>query len=162
MVESPHARERLNVAFGSEPSEVDPGPLLGSLPDQPCRLRLVVVDDYPDVADSFAMLLSLWGHEVHTFHGGRDALEAATRLRPDAVLTDILLPDINGYELARWLGELPDLSGMTLVAVTGLGDKASLQSCREAGFDHHLLKPVEPGRLQEVLGMVTARKQADR
>jgi CheY-like chemotaxis protein len=125
-------------------------------------LRLLVVDDYPDVADSFAMLLSMWGHEVHTFHGGREALEAATRLRPDVVLADILLPDMDGYELARWMVKLPDLCETTLVAVTGLGDKACLRSCREAGFDHHLLKPVDPDRLQDVLAMVKARKRADR
>ena len=114
--------------LGSDRPEIDSAFVPGSLPDQGGPLRLLVVDDYPDVADGFAMLLSMWGHEVHVFHDGREALEAASKLRPDAVLTDILLPDINGYELARWMVKLPGLSETTLVAVTGLGDKASLLS----------------------------------
>jgi PAS domain S-box-containing protein len=116
------------------------------------HLRVLVVDDNVDTAESLAMLLKLYGHEVWPAHTGPKALEAAQAEQPDVILLDIGLPGMDGYEVARRLREQKGLEGATLIAMTGYGEEADRRRSAEAGFDHHLVKPVDPASLQALLG----------
>jgi PAS domain S-box-containing protein len=118
-------------------------------PDQ--ALHVLVVDDNVDSADSLATLLRMSGHRVRQAYSGPAALEAVAQHRPNVVLLDIGLPDIDGYEVARRLRQRPELADVRLVAVTGYGQDNDLQRSREAGFAAHLVKPVDLRRLQEIL-----------
>ena len=111
--------------------------------------RVVIVDDNRDAADSLAMLLRMGHHEVLTVSLGQDALEAVRTFRPDLVLLDIGLPDLDGYEVARRLRAAGYQS--TLSAVTGFGQLEDRERARRAGFDYHLVKPVDPSALQSML-----------
>jgi PAS domain S-box-containing protein len=110
-------------------------------------LRVLVVDDNVDAVESLAMLLELEGHRVRMVHDGPAALDAARTFRPQAVLLDIGLPGMSGYEVARRLRADPDLNPVRLIAVSGYGSPEDKQRSREAGFDLHLVKPVEPADL---------------
>ncbi|MGH8259049.1 MAG: hybrid sensor histidine kinase/response regulator, partial [Steroidobacteraceae bacterium] len=122
--------------------------------EQSSRVRVLVVDDNVDAADSIAMLLSLEGHEVRSVHAAHEALEAAEAFHPHVVLLDIGLPGMDGYEVARRLRSQQRIENMRLVAITGYGQQSDRERAREAGFDQHLVKPVEPDALHEVLGSV--------
>ena len=114
--------------------------------------RILVVDDNRDAADSLAMLLEMDSHEVRVAYAGNQALEiAASGFVPDVAILDLGLPDIDGYELARRLRLDPKMQRATLVALTGWGQDEHKQRAREAGFDHHLTKPVDPDRLVALL-----------
>ncbi len=108
--------------------------------------RVLVVDDNVSSAQSLAMVLKLDGHDVEVSHDGRQALEAVRRFRPEVVLMDIGLPGMDGYEVARRLRQEQELErGIALlVAVTGYAEDEARRRSREAGFDHHLVKPVDP------------------
>jgi len=114
-------------------------------------LRVLVVDDNGDSAESLAMLLSLSGHETHVAHSGPDALTRADALRPDAILLDLGLPGLNGYEVCRrlragaWAGVIP------IIAITGWGQAEDRQRSKDAGFDGHLVKPVVLAELTALL-----------
>jgi len=113
--------------------------------------RILVVDDNRDAAGSMALLLRTFGHEVHVAHEGPHALELARELRPDVVLLDIGLPGMNGYDVAAQLRELEGLHDTVLIAVTGYGQDEDRKRSRDAGFDHHLVKPVDLWVLNELL-----------
>lgn len=115
------------------------------------RRRVMVIDDNKDAAESMSMLFELWGHEVMCAYDGRAALAAAPKYRPDAVFLDIGLPGMDGYEIAERLRELPESADTVLVALTGYGQDEDRRRSREAGFDHHLVKPVAPETLQKLL-----------
>jgi PAS domain S-box-containing protein len=121
---------------------------------QHSRLRVLVVDDNVDAAESLAVMIRLWGHEVHLAHDGRSALAAAAALRPDVVLLDIGMPGMDGYEVARRLRQDPDLGAAVMVAVTGWGQEDDRRRSHEAGFTFHLTKPVDPRLLEEFLRTV--------
>jgi predicted ATPase/signal transduction histidine kinase/CheY-like chemotaxis protein len=104
--------------------------------------RVLIVDDNVDAADSLAMLLELDGHSVNTVYGAVEALEAATRLKPDLVFLDIGLPVMDGYEVARRLRSQIETAALRLVAVTGYGQKEDRERALASGFDDHLVKPV--------------------
>ncbi|MGH9767788.1 MAG: hybrid sensor histidine kinase/response regulator [Blastocatellia bacterium] len=120
----------------------------------PCLagLRILVVDDNADSVDMMAMMLQIGGHEVRVAHNGLEAIEAALSFRPTIALLDIGLPEMDGYELARRLREHPETRETVLIAVTGYGQTEDRKRSREAGFDHHLVKPVEPDALEALLG----------
>ena len=118
--------------------------------------RILVVEDNRDSAATLTLLLQLNGHETHTAHDGLAALEAAGRLRPDVVLLDIGLPKLNGYEAARSIRQQPWGKHMTLVALTGWGTEQDRIKSREAGFDGHLVKPVDFDALTKLLGALPA------
>jgi PAS domain S-box-containing protein len=120
--------------------------------DDPRPLRLLVVDDNIDAADTLAMLLEASGYTVDVEHDSRRALEHAHRQPPDAALLDIGLPDMDGNELARRLRADPLTAGMVLVAITGYGQDQDRRAALAAGFDHHMVKPVDMGKLEGVLG----------
>jgi two-component system CheB/CheR fusion protein len=124
-------------------------------------LRILVVDDNVDAAESIAMLLSMDGHEVRSVHDAQRALNLAAEFRPDLVLLDIGLPGMDGYEVARRLRSRPESSRVRLVAVTGYGQQEDRDRAHDAGFDQHLVKPVEPEALNAVLGSVQATKRRE-
>ena len=120
------------VTAGSEPSQANSGS------------RLLVVDDNHDSAESFAMLLRAQGHEVRVAFSGPAALEMIKDYVPDIVFLDIGMPGMDGYEVARRLRQQPIWSDVVLVAVTGWGQQEDRRRSAESGFDHHLVKPLEP------------------
>jgi CheY-like chemotaxis protein len=115
------------------------------------RERILVVDDNRDAAQGLAMLLEIKGHHVETAFDGPEALDRAEELQPTVVLLDIGLPAMDGYQVARELRRRQGGRQMLLVAVTGYGHESDRQRSRDAGFDHHLLKPVGIDALEEVL-----------
>ncbi|VTT98761.1 multi-sensor hybrid histidine kinase : Chemotaxis protein methyltransferase CheR OS=Chondromyces apiculatus DSM 436 GN=CAP_7340 PE=4 SV=1: PAS_4: GAF_2: HisKA: HATPase_c: Response_reg [Gemmataceae bacterium] len=119
--------------------------------------RLLIVDDNIDSAESMAELLALFGHNVRTAHDGRAALTAARDLRPEVILLDIGLPGLDGYEVARRIRQNPELHSTTLIAMTGYGQDEDRRKTREAGFDHHLVKPVDVDELCRILRSPPAR-----
>jgi CheY-like chemotaxis protein len=114
-------------------------------------LRIVIVDDNVDAAQSLGMLLQTSGHEVYLAHGGADALEAVREHRPQVVLLDIGLPQMDGYQVAKRLRELYPREAITLVAMTGYGQAADRERSRTAGFDHHLVKPADYAEVERIL-----------
>jgi len=116
-------------------------PETGSAPSAPARL--LIVDDNQDAADSLALLLELQGHEVATVYTAQAALQRAQTFIPSIVLLDIGLPEMDGYEVARRMRAMPELNGVRLVAVTGYGQAEDRIRTRDAGFDDHLIKPVD-------------------
>ena len=119
--------------------------------EAPPKRRVLVVDDNADAANTLAMLLNLDGHEVRAVYSARTALKAVQGFEPDVVLLDIGLPEMDGYEVARRIREEPMFTGLRLVALTGYGQAEDKQRTRAAGFDDHLVKPVEMRALQEAL-----------
>jgi PAS domain S-box-containing protein len=116
-------------------------------------LRILVIEDHPDAAESMQMLLQLYGHEAETALDGPAGLAAARRFRPDVVLCDIGLPGgMDGYAVARALRADPELRALRLIALTGYGQEDDQARSREAGFDLHLTKPVDPAALEKLLG----------
>ncbi len=113
-------------------------------------MRVLVVDDNPDAADSLAMLLEIWGHKVAVANDADAALAAARVRCPEVVLLDIGLPGMDGYELAKRLRR-DGLERAFLVAITGYGDDEDRHRALQAGFDAHLVKPVDPDVLQALL-----------
>jgi two-component system CheB/CheR fusion protein len=113
--------------------------------------RVLVADDNHDSAESLGMLLELAGHEVCLAYDGQEALEAASRFEPDVMLLDIGLPKLDGFEVATRLRRDRRHDRMLLVAVTGYGTDGDRERARTAGFDHHLIKPVDPKALRDLI-----------
>ena len=110
-----------------------------------------MVEDNRDAADSLRMLLELFGHQVTVAYSGPDGVKAASECNPDVVLCDIGLPGLNGYGVASELRRNPATARAHLIAVTGYGQEEDRRRADEAGFDHHLTKPVDPSELQPLL-----------
>jgi PAS domain S-box-containing protein len=113
--------------------------------------RILVVDDNRDAAKMLAMLLNLGGHTTHLEHDGLSAVSAAETFRPDLVLLDLGLPKLSGHDAARRIREQPWGQQMTLVALTGWGQEEDRRKSSAAGFDHHLVKPVDHAQLNELI-----------
>lgn len=118
---------------------------------------VLVVDDNQDAAESLGVLLEVMGHEVHIAYDGEQALEMATALEPDVVLMDINLPKLNGYDAAQQMRTIESMRGATLVALTGWGQGEHRQRSLNAGFDHHLVKPVGLEDLEALLARAGRR-----
>jgi CheY-like chemotaxis protein len=114
-------------------------------------LRVLVVDDNVDTVTTLALLVQESGHEVRTAYDGPAVLEAALDYRPNVVLLDIGLPGLNGFEVAKRLRQQPVLRNAVLVAMTGYGRESDRRRSQEAGFDHHLVKPGDFGKVLEIL-----------
>jgi CheY-like chemotaxis protein len=119
--------------------------------------RILIVDDNQDAADSLAMMLALDGHEVRQTYAGAPALACLREFRPDVILLDIGLPGMDGYEVARRIREQPDGSSIRLIALTGYGQESDKSRTRAAGFDEHLVKPVELRNLHQALAGLATR-----
>jgi PAS domain S-box-containing protein len=121
------------------------------------RRRILIVDDNEDGAASLAMLLNLGGHETFIANDGREALDAFERIHPDVALLDIGLPVLNGYEVAHAIRERPLGKDVLLIAITGWGQEDDRDRAREAGFDAHLVKPVDHAELTKLLAALSSR-----
>ncbi|HEU4752108.1 MAG TPA: ATP-binding protein, partial [Armatimonadota bacterium] len=118
--------------------------------------RILVVEDNPDAAESLVDLLELWGHAVEVAPTGEAALSLTSTYRPDIVLLDIGLPGMDGYQVAERLRQQPAPRPGQIVALTGYGQEADRRRSAEAGFDHHLVKPVDPNELRRLLEQAPA------
>jgi PAS domain S-box-containing protein len=123
-----------------------PAPAAGAV-----SLRVLVVEDNRDAADALHDLLELAHHEVEVAYSGRDGVELAVRFRPDVVLCDLGLPEMDGYAVARALRQRPETRDTWLIAVTGYGQEEDRRRCHEAGFDLHVTKPVDIARIRQIL-----------
>ncbi len=113
--------------------------------------RILIVDDNTDTAESLAMLLRLSGHETRVAHTGQSGLQLAVAEKPDVVLLDIGLPGMDGYQVAKRIREHQELDQTRLIAISGYGQDTDRERSAKAGFNHHLVKPVDPARLQALL-----------
>jgi CheY-like chemotaxis protein len=145
---------RLPVMAGGQAQE----PPAAAEPPAMVKCRILLADDNLDAADSLAMVLRLLGCEVRTAADGRKAVEAAEAFRPEVVLLDIGMPELNGYEAAKLIREQPWGREIVLVALTGWGQEEDKRLAREAGFDHHLVKPAELGEVQHILAQRKRRR----
>ncbi len=145
MVRLPLAR---GAAVAQKPAPYRPAP-----PGPP--LRVLVADDNRDAADSLQRILALYGHEVRVAYDGGAAVRLGEEFRPRVAILDIGMPGTNGYEVARALRHRSGAQ-LTLVALTGWGQEADRRRASEAGFDHHLTKPVDPNALNDLLAKVSA------
>ena len=148
---------RLPLALGGAAGSSEPERLQA---DAAPALRVLVVDDNRDAAETLAMVLHLSGHEVLQAHDGPAALASVARFRPDLVLLDIGMPGMNGYEVAHRLRQMPDTATTVLAALTGWGQREDKQRALAAGFDHHLTKPVDGEQLDAVLRATGSRRRA--
>lgn len=119
------------------------------VPVRPCRI--VLVEDQPDAREMMRLLLTMRGHQVIEAEDGGAGVDAIERVRPDVALVDIGLPTMSGYDVARRIRGNRALDSVTLVAVTGYGTHADVEAARNAGFDEHLTKPADTGRLESIL-----------
>jgi CheY-like chemotaxis protein len=124
------------------------------------RLRILVVDDNQDAAESLGQLLEIVGHEVRAAHDGVSGLEAAASFRPDVALLDLGMPGINGYDVARRIRGYEWGKSMLLIALTGWGQEDDRRRTRDAGFDHHLVKPVDPDALHDLFARTATASSA--
>jgi CheY-like chemotaxis protein len=113
--------------------------------------RILVADDNRDAGETLAILLRLDGHEVHVATDGLEAVELFGRVKPDVAILDIGMPGLSGHEVARRIRNLGGESPVTLIALTGWGQRADKERAAESGFDHHFTKPVEPTVLSRLL-----------
>jgi CheY-like chemotaxis protein len=123
----------------------------GSRDTPGAALRILVVDDNIDSATTMAALLGMYGHELRTAHDGLQALEEVGRFHPHVVILDIGLPKMNGYTVASRIRQSSEIAQPLLIAVTGWGQEEDRLRSKAAGFDHHLVKPVDPPALIALL-----------
>lgn len=113
------------------------------------QLEVIVVDDQSDLGESTARLVRLFGHHVSVFNSGRSVLAALDRVKPDLILSDIGMPDMDGCELAVRIKQRPDCANVVLAAVTGFADEEHQKAAAAAGFQYRFLKPLSPAVLQQ-------------
>jgi PAS domain S-box-containing protein len=126
-------------------------------PAAAAKRRILVVEDNSDSAEALSMMLQLAGNEVRTAHDGLEALDAAEAFRPEVIVLDVGLPKLNGYEVAIGIRKQPWGKEVVLIALTGWGQAEDKRRAAEAGFDHHLVKPVEPKALRALLSGTPSR-----
>jgi PAS domain S-box-containing protein len=141
----------VRLPLGIPPSQGPAPSKNGDPPAAAVHRRVLIVDDNMDAAETLGVLVRLWGHEVRIAFTGPEALKAAAELRPEIIILDIGLPEINGYDVARRLRERPEFAKTTLIALTGYGQEDDRRRSIEAGFDHHVTKPVLPEALRRLL-----------
>ena len=124
-------------------------------PASPAQRRVLIVDDNRDSADSLAMLLEITNNKTYMAHDGVEAIEAIEKHRPEVVLLDIGLPRLDGHEVCRRVREQPWGKDIVIIALTGWGQDADRRKSHEAGFDGHLVKPVDYDKLLELLSELT-------
>ena len=120
----------------------------------PARRKILVVDDNADAAESLAALLSISGHETRMAHDGPEALQQAERFHPDVVFLDIGMPTLDGHETAKLIRKQPWGKDMVLVALTGWGQHEDRRRSKDAGFNHHLVKPADPVVVEKLLSSI--------
>ncbi|MDI1484199.1 ATP-binding protein [Polyangium sp. y55x31] len=150
-------RVRLPLSSAPEHSTGQPEPARPASPSREETLRVLVVEDNRDTADILKKLLVLLGYRAEVAYTGPSGLDVGRRLAPDVVLCDLGLPGMDGYALARALRADPATAGAYLIAQTGYGHAEDRRRAREAGFDLHMTKPIDPTELERVLSSVAAR-----
>lgn len=146
---------RLPVVAGVEPRRP---PADGEVPDfLKSMLRILVVDDSRDGADGLSQMLRIMGNDTRTAYDGEEAVATAAAFRPDVILLDIGLPKLNGYEACRRIREQPGGKKAVIIAQTGWGQDEDRQRAHDAGFDRHLVKPVDPIALIKLLAGLQSR-----
>jgi CheY-like chemotaxis protein len=150
LVEGPDAHARLQPSAEVLEAWQD-GDALECIPAQKRSVRVLVVDDYQDAADSLSILVKLWGHEVRSAYDGAAALRVIAAYQPDVLLVDLAMPKMDGCRLARQLRRQTHFKDALLIAITGYADKAHRLLCEEAGFDHFFAKPIELSTLENLL-----------
>ena len=132
---------------------VSVGDLAPKSPSAPpdARRRILIVDDNRDFAESLAIILGSLGHDVRVANDGIEGLEEAQKFHPEIAFLDIGMPRLNGYDLATRLRHIPALARSLLVAVSGWGQESDRKRALDAGFDRHLMKPVEPNEIVALL-----------
>jgi len=138
-----HLRDAVHGGAGAQPHLARPKPVL-------CR-RVLLADDNRDAAQSLAMLLSMEGHDVTVVHDGAAALAAFDQVNPDVALLDLGMPKRSGFDVAKDVRASPAHSAVILIAITGWGQAADRARAATVGFDHHLVKPVDPEALLELI-----------
>jgi CheY-like chemotaxis protein len=118
--------------------------------------RVLVVDDNKDSALTLAMILRIMGHEAQTAHDGLEAIQLAETFRPEVIFLDIGMPKLNGYDTCRHIRQQPWGTSIVIVALTGWGQAEDYRRSKDAGFNHHLVKPVKPPVLRQVLAELPA------
>jgi CheY-like chemotaxis protein len=119
-------------------------------------LLILIAADLPDSVESLALMPRLQGHDIQTAHDGLEAIQEAT-FRPDAILLDIGMPKMNGYQAARYIRQQVWGKNILLIALTGWGQDQDKRRATEAGFDHHLTKPVDAVALQGLLSLINTQ-----
>jgi DNA-binding response OmpR family regulator len=119
-------------------------------------LKILIVDDLADAADSLAIYLRKLGYTVQTAYDGATALETAAVFGPQVILLDIALPKLNGYRVAEQLRQRDELQSACLIALSGYGSAVDVATAQQAGFDHHFIKPVDLEKLLSVFRMVAS------
>jgi DNA-binding response OmpR family regulator len=119
--------------------------------DEPETRHVLIIDDDRDTADSLQIFLQHAGNRVRVAYDGARGVEAACTDPPDVIVLDLGLPDVDGFQIARRLRREPALGSVTLIALSGYGGDEDRQRCRDAGFDYHLVKPIEAELVQDVV-----------
>jgi CheY-like chemotaxis protein/two-component sensor histidine kinase len=150
----------VRMPVGSPAESVVPAPLPAERPQHAAAQGgcVLVVDDNRDAAESLAMLLRMEGHVVHIAYDGPTALDAVQSMRPRAVLLDLGLPGIDGFQVAERIRSMPDGARILLVAISGYGQDEHRRRAKQTGFDRHFVKPIDPVAITELL---EAQRQAD-
>lgn len=147
------AGSEFTVHFPLVSSDVGPS-------DHPGKRRVLVVDDNRDCATSLAMMLGIMGFETETAADGVEALRTAAAYRPDAIFLDIAMPKLNGYDVCKVIREQSWGKGVVVIALTGWGQNDDRERSREAGFDHHMVKPIELSALEPIVSEINAARIA--
>jgi len=142
----------LRLPLAGEKRPAEPPAVSPSEPVRGAMRRVMVVDDNRDAARTLELLLRSLGHETRVVYNGTDALRIAPAFKPDVVLLDIGMPDLDGYEVARRLRAMGQVGNARIIAITGWGQEADRLRSSEAGFDLHLVKPVDPTELAKIVG----------
>jgi PAS domain S-box-containing protein len=150
---------RFPALLETAPPDEEPERVAGSAKHS---LRVLVVDDSEDTADTMGTLLEMSGHAVQVAHSGPAALEAAATFHPDVVLLDIGLPGLDGYQVAERLRANPAMADVTIIAASGYGQEEDRRRSVEAGIDRHLVKPVDLKELQDLLATVGSRQGVEK
>lgn len=145
------------LSFGKgQTAAAEPGPLQLERSQSP--LHVLVVDDNHDAAETMRHLLTAMGHRAAAANSGQAAIELAERLKPDVIVMDIGLPGLSGYQVAERIRQMPELKSVVLIALTGYGSAEDERRSKEAGFDYHLVKPVDAKTLQNFLANVAKQQ----
>jgi CheY-like chemotaxis protein len=134
---------------------------MGDAPSRAVVLRVLIVDDNRDVADSAAIMLRMWGYDVRVANCGQDAIGIVASWLPDVALLDLAMPGMDGLSLARRLRSVDGLHELTLIAVTGVIGKAAQAQAEAEGFTRYMLKPCSPSALREALDEIAPAQQPD-
>jgi CheY-like chemotaxis protein len=130
-------------------------------PSTSSSLKILVIDDGASTADMLSLFFKLEGHQVDTAYSGQAGLDAASREQPDLVFLDLSMPDMDGHETARRLRQRPGGDRLILVALTGWDRDTDHQTSLASGFDHYLVKPVEPSTLRELLARIAEERRSN-